>query len=289
MTPEPESSNPSSAVVAKSLHQRIFDTSPSLREVQERLDEGGVTCVGRAVGASAGLVLSYLTQVTGHSILLVTATPDEAGRARRDWSTFLGEEVLDFPPWESIFVEGSEPDPETYVQRTQVPEAFATGKPVAVVAPVQAILQPLARSSELKDRRILLRSGDHFPTSQLAHALVDAGYRRFPQVARPGDFSIRGGIFDIFPREASHPYRLDFFGDEIDSIRTVSIKNQRSGSEVSLLALTLMRKSDYFLRGFTGKEVTLFDRMPPGAILALADSQAVQERCRALIGQWAPR
>ena len=130
------------------------------------------------------------------------------------------------------------------------------------MAPIQAILQPVARTEVSRDRRFLLRPGDSHPPQQLARALIDTGYRRFPQVARPGDFSIRGGIFDVYPREAAHPYRVDFFGDVVESIRTVSIEDQRSQSEVSILTFQVLPKSEYFIRGFTGSEVTLLDRLP---------------------------
>jgi len=271
------------------LASAIFSSSAVLAEVARRIRGGGEVRVGKAAEGSTGFLLGALTELRDRPILAVTASLDEAERLRRDWATFTDEAVHLFPPWESLFEADSEPDPDIYRERSECIEGLEGGAVRAAVAPVQALLQPIGRPGAKDDRRILLRTGDSFPPETLARNLVNAGYRRFPQVARPGDFSIRGGIFDIFPREASHPYRIDFFDDEVESIRTVSTRDQRSGAEVSLLVLTLLPKGDYFIRGFTGEETLLFERLPPELVLALPNPHDLQERSRFLIGQWAPR
>ncbi len=274
---------------AERLASKIFRESKSIAEIRRRLDRGGEVLVGRAGEGVSGFLLAGLTETTSRPILAVTASLDEAERLRRDWSTFTDEPVHVFPPWESLFEAESEPDPDIFRERTECSEGLRAGTVRAAVAPVQAILQPISRPDATDDRRILLRTGDRFPPETLARALVDAGYRRFPQVARPGDFSVRGGIFDIYPREGSHPYRVDFFGNEIDTIRSVSTKDQRSGDEVPMLVLTLLPKRDYFIRGFTGEELLLFDGLPEDLVLVLPNPGQLDERSRTLIGQWAPK
>lgn len=272
------------------LAQQIFDASPALREVATRVTAGGTLTLGRAGNAAGAFAVSYLWQELHRPILVLTAGLDEAEQARRDISTLLETGVEDFPPWESLFTDDSEPDPDIFARRTAAIDSLQAERPAIIVAPMQAILQPVGlRSEGAPDRRFVLRPGDLSPPGELARALVDAGYRRFPQIARPGDFSIRGGIFDIYPREGAHPYRMEYFGDEIDSIRAVSLENQRSGDEMNLLVLTLMPKEEYFIRGFTGKEITLFDRLPETTLLAVYSPREVEERCVSLIGQWAPR
>ncbi|MGE3164017.1 MAG: transcription-repair coupling factor [Planctomycetota bacterium] len=272
------------------LQQRVFAASPVLRELATRVQRGGVITVGRAGDAAGALAIAFLAEQLQRPVLVLTAGLDEAERARRDVATFLDRGVDDFPPWESLFEDSSEPDPDTFARRTAAVETLRSERAATIVAPVQAVLQPVARTrSGGPDRRFVLRPGDVSPPGELARALVEAGYRRFPQVARAGDFSIRGGIFDIYPREGAHPYRLEYFGDEIDSIRAVSPENQRSGNEVSLLVLTLLPKDEYFLRGFTGREVTLFDELPTHTLLVLFAPREVEQKCVSLIGQWAPR
>jgi len=268
---------------------RIHRDSKAIAEIARRLARGGEVVVGRAGEGAAGFLLAGLVETARRPILAVTATLDEAERLRRDIATFCDAAVHVFPPWESLFEADSEPDPDIFRERSECAEGLRSGAVRVAVAPVQAILQPTARANATEDRRILLRTGDRFPPENLARALVDAGYRRFPQVARPGDFSIRGGIFDIYPREGAHPYRVDFIDDEIDGIRTVSARDQRSGAEVAMLVLTLLPKRDYFIRGFTGDEKILFDGLPADLVLALPAPRELEERSRMLIGQWAPK
>ncbi|MCI0650587.1 MAG: transcription-repair coupling factor [Planctomycetes bacterium] len=271
-------------------HSGIFASSPILREIAAEIERSaGVVTIGRAHAPGAAFLLGFLAASTRRPILAVAATPDEAERLRRNWSTFLDTPAEEFPLWESLFDADSEPDPETFAQRHGIAEAFAAKKSLCAVAPIQALLQPIARTKGGDDRRILLRRGDVMPPSNLARMLVDAGYRRFPQVARPGDFSLRGGIFDVYPREGMHPYRIDFLGDEIDSIRAVSLADQRSRDEVALVVFALLQKSEYFIRGYTGSEVTLLERLPKSVLLALAAPREVEEKCAQLVGQWAPR
>ena len=271
------------------LAQQIFRESSAIAEVGARVARGGQVLVGRAGEGVRGFLLGGLSESASRPLLAITASLDEAERLRRDWGSFTDEAVHVFPPWESLFEADSEPDPDIFRERSECIEGLAAGTIRAAVAPVQAILQPLGRPDAKTDRRILLRSGDRFPPEQLARNLIDAGYRRFPQVARAGDFSIRGGIFDIYPREGAHPYRIEFFDDEVESIRSVSPRDQRSGAEVPMLVLTLLPKRDYFIRGFTGDETLLFERLPDNVVLALPSPQDLEERTRFLIGQWAPK
>ncbi len=271
------------------LSSRIFHASNTISQVARHIEKSGEVLVGRAGEGVTGFLLAGLLERSSRPILAVTSSLDEAERLRRDWSTFSDSAVHVFPPWESLFEADSEPDPDTFRERSECAEGLVTGSVRAAVAPVQAILQPIRRPDANTDRRILLRSGDRFPPETLARNLVDAGYRRFPQVARPGDFSIRGGIFDVYPREGSHPYRIDFFDDEIESIRSVSTRDQRSGAEVSLLVLTLLPKRDYFIRGFTGEETILFEDLPEDIVLALPSPRDLEEKTRGLIAQWSAK
>lgn len=270
------------------LGDRLFDQSRVLPQIAERLETERSMTLVRATDAAAGFVLAYLSRYYGKSLVVLTASPDAAEGYRRDWSQFLDYPVAEFPMWESLFEEGSEPDPDTYRQRHEVVDSLASGERLSIVTPVQAVLQPVGKKTERRDRRLVLRTEEVFPPEDLARSLVDAGYRRFPQVARPGDFSLRGGIFDVFPREGSQPYRIDFFGDEIDSIRTFSLEDQRSRDEVQLLVLTLAARGDFFIRGFTGSELTLLDSLPDDTTLVLVDPSAIRERVDSLVGQWAP-
>ncbi|HIA26691.1 MAG TPA: transcription-repair coupling factor [Planctomycetes bacterium] len=267
---------------------RIINDSSAIATLLERLATSGVVEVSRCGEGPTGLLIAALSERLGRPLLVLTSSPDGAERLRRDAGTFTDEPIGSFPMWESLFEEDSEPDTDTFRERTEAARSLVDGSLKTVVAPVQAVLQPISRDAG-SDPRIVLRVGDRISPGDLARSLVDAGYRRFPQVARPGDFSVRGGIFDIYPREGVHPYRIDFFDEEIDSISTVSVSDGRSGEQVEMVVLTLEPKENWFIRGFTGKERLLFDLLPEDAVLAVWNPQEVEEKARFLVGQWSGR
>jgi transcription-repair coupling factor (superfamily II helicase) len=93
---------------------------------------------------------------------------------------------------------------------------------------LQALMQPVPDRAQLAASRRTLRTGQTLDLEELAFWLVERGYRPAEAVEQPGEFSRRGGIFDVFSPDAEAPYRLEFFGDEIESLRQFSPQTQRS-------------------------------------------------------------
>ncbi|OAN33680.1 transcription-repair coupling factor [Microbacterium sp. H83] len=140
-------------------------------------------------------------------------------------------EVVTFPAWETLPHERLSPSPDTVGQRLQTLRRIAewTGDhPLVVVASVRAALQPIAGNlGEIVPLELRLGSRgtelDH-----VAEQLVERAYSRVDMVSGRGEFAVRGGILDVFPPISEHPYRVEFFGDEIDQIRAFSVADQRS-------------------------------------------------------------
>ena len=257
------------------LVERVVATSPVLHEVHRRLLADNLLHVNRCQDGAAGILVAHLAEQLQRPLVILCSSPDAAERLRRDASTFTAEPIGHFGMWESLFEEDSEPDPETFRERLETVKDLESGSLRTIVAPIQAVLQPLSRETG-EDHRVLLRRGDRRDPGDLARSLVKAGYRRFPQVARPGDFAIRGGLLDVWPRESSSAYRLDFFDDEIDSIRSISPRDHRTGEEMEVLVLTIAPKEAWFIRGWTGKEQLLFDALSEDAVVAVWDPQEVE-------------
>ena len=94
---------------------------------------------------------------------------------------------------------------------------------------MRAALQPLADNLiDYRARSSSTAGGRGFDLGGLAAQLVDLAYSRVDMVTRRGEFAVRGGILDVFPPTAEHPYRVDFFGDEVEQIRAFSVADQRS-------------------------------------------------------------
>ncbi|GAA2066510.1 transcription-repair coupling factor [Leifsonia soli] len=186
----------------------------------------------------AGLLRRRAEQGASQAILLITATGRESESIRGALPCILPDaEIVEFPAWETLPHERLSPSPEIVGKRLSALRRLADwsegdrSTPFILVASVRAALQPLA--DNLTDyATVALRTGARgFDLGGLASQLVDLAYGRVDMVTRRGEFAVRGGILDVFPPTADHPYRIDFFGDEVDAIRAFSVADQRSMPE----------------------------------------------------------
>lgn len=213
--------------------------------------------------ALAGLLAKRAA--AGHPPALLAVVP--TGRRAESLAQALGSyipdaEVLTFPAWETLPHERLSPSPDTVGLRLQTLRRireWAGDHPLVVVASVRAALQPIAGNlGEIEPLELAVGSRG-LELDTVAARLVERAYSRVDMVSRRGEFAVRGGILDVFPAISEHPYRVEFFGDEIDQIRAFSVADQRS------------------LPGDIGSV-----DLPPSRELLLTDD--VRDRARALIG-----
>ncbi|WP_146363519.1 transcription-repair coupling factor [Arthrobacter yangruifuii] len=195
------------------------------------------------IGAPQGMRAALLAEMvdglaaagTGDGIppvvLAVTATGREAedlAAALRSYLPLAG--IEEFPSWETLPHERLSPRSDTVGRRLSVLRRLAhpeTAPVQIVVAPVRAVLQPLvAGLGELQP--VSLKVGQEQPFDSVVTALSQAAYARVDMVSHRGEFAVRGGILDVFPPTEDHPIRIDFFGDEVDSMRWFAVADQRT-------------------------------------------------------------
>jgi len=170
------------------------------------------------------------------TVLLVTATTREAEDLAAEIRGFLPfDQVAEFPAWETLPHERLSPTHDTVGKRLHVlrrlahPDAndVSTDQIKVLVAGVRALLQPIVVGlGELEP--VVARAGDSPGLETTVEKLVASGYERTDLVARRGQMAVRGGIVDVFVPTDDHPLRLEFFGDEVEEVRTFSITDQRS-------------------------------------------------------------
>ncbi|WP_296667506.1 transcription-repair coupling factor [Demequina sp.] len=199
----------------------------------------------QAPAAAAAPLLARAASFEAGPILAVTATGGDAEALAGVLSAYMDAgAVALFPSWETLPHERLSPRSDTVARRLSTlrrlthPEAAAveSGLPVPriVVAPLRALLQPLVPGlADLEPVRV--RRGEVVDLTALTEALAAAAYTRVDMVERRGEFAVRGGIVDVFAPTDPHPVRLEFFGDEVDSLRSFSVADQRSLAEVELL------------------------------------------------------
>jgi transcription-repair coupling factor (superfamily II helicase) len=196
----------------------------------ERLLAGGPEArTVHAPSAGHAFAAAVLAHALDAAVLAVATDPRAADELAAGASAFLGpDRVVRFPAWESLPYEGMSPSPVTASARAQAAHAIrhATG-PLVVVAPVLAAIQGLPPDIGLHQPLHIAR-GDTHPPQALAARLSELGYARVDVVEHRGEFAVRGGIVDVFPATARRPVRLDFWGDEVESLREFSAATQLS-------------------------------------------------------------
>ncbi|MEU6073123.1 transcription-repair coupling factor [Micromonospora sp. NPDC047074] len=181
----------------------------------------------------------------GRPVLAVTATTREAD----DLASALGGllapgQVTVFPSWETLPHERLSPRSDTVGRRLAVLRRLAhpdaadahgrTGPLRVVVAPVRSLLQPQLKGlGDLEP--VQLAAGQEADLEEVARRLTDMAYARVDLVTKRGEFAVRGGILDIFPPTDEHPSRVEFWGDEVEEIRTFAVADQRTIEQVPQL------------------------------------------------------
>ena len=188
----------------------------------------------------------------GPVVLVVPTDPDVeqmTDDARFFLSAMLGlsdalaeQAVLPFPSQEVDPYRGLSPHLEVASARARALAALATGTSKLVIASARALPPRLSDPARLAAASIVLASGVEIPLDDLSHRLVDAGYTREDPVDQHGEFSIRGGVVDLYPTSEAQPIRLEFIGDIIESIRRFDAATQRSLTSIGAITLTPQRE-----------------------------------------------
>jgi transcription-repair coupling factor (superfamily II helicase) len=202
------------------------------------LQNGHSASVDGAWGSSAALAAAALGLHAPSTLLLVIAHPRDVDGWTEDIASFAGVRPVLFPAWDALPEDTAVVD-EVAGQRLRVLKLLEADQPPRfVLTTVQALIQPVPDRNQLAQRRRVLRAGSQVTLEELTTWLVEHGFQRREAVELPGEFSLRGGILDVFSADAEVPYRLEMFGDEIESIRQFSPETQRSLSDLATVEIT---------------------------------------------------
>ncbi|TVT52695.1 transcription-repair coupling factor [Amycolatopsis rhizosphaerae] len=202
---------------------------PALRGVLERAGSPLADLQGPTAARQLVVAALAADEGAGRPVLAVTATGREAEELTAAVATLLGPDaVADFPSWETLPHERLSPRADTVGRRLDVLHRLR-GKdaPRVVVATVRSLIQPMAPGLGAL-APIEFAVGEENEFEGVLERLVELAYTRMDMVEKRGEFAVRGGILDVFPPTADHPYRVEFWGDEVSEIRAFSVADQRS-------------------------------------------------------------
>ncbi|WP_460795743.1 transcription-repair coupling factor [Nocardioides pacificus] len=208
---------------------------PTLATALEGAQGGAVTSLDLTGPASLRpFVVKGLVEA-GRTVLAVTATTREAEELVESLGCLVDpREVAYYPSWETLPHERLSPRSDTVGRRLAVLRRLvhpgddpSNGPLKVVVAPVRSVLQPQVKGlGELEP--VELTPGMTAPLEDVVRRLADAAYSRVDLVEKRGEFAVRGGIVDVFPPTEEHPLRVEFWGDDVEEIRTFSVADQRT-------------------------------------------------------------
>ncbi len=207
----------------------LADVTSRLGELPEVADwlaqlPGGDADVTVTAGAEPFVLAAAAAQ---RPIVAITATGRQADEIQAALDD-LGRSTALFPSWETLPHERLSPTADTVGRRMAVIGAVVAGDlPDVLLMPIRALMQPFAADLAL-ERPIAVGAGDEPGFDTLVGSLARAGYERVAMVERRGQFAVRGGIIDVFVPTEEHPTRIEFFGDEVEQLRSFAVSDQRT-------------------------------------------------------------
>ena len=233
------------AVLAPSLVRALPASSRPLAELIERLrtplsDRGLAFALHETTAAARPYLLAALHGALRGPVFVIVPTTDVAERTFTDLAYYLGEAepatvALLRPREESV---GAIASPSERSARMTLLADLCARKPQIVVAPVAALRQFVIPRRVFEDAAVTLQSGAEAGWETTLAALHRLGYARVDVVSAAGEYAVRGGILDVFAATAASPVRVEFFGDEVESLRPFDLRTQRSEGALDALTIT---------------------------------------------------
>ena len=255
--------------------QHIYASHPNVKGLAKQLENSSVRTFflgGLHASASPLFFSSYLKNAPWTTIFILNDM-EEAGYFYHDLIQINGEEnVLFFPSSYRRAIKYGQKDAGNEILRTEVLSRIQKGDHVSIVTCPEAVAEKVVSSKELSSRTLKLEVGEHTEVDTIMDILADFGFERVDYVYEPGQYALRGSIVDVFSYASEYPYRIDFFGDEIDSIRTFEVDTQLSKERKQSIAIV----PELSLSG-SGEFVSFFDFIPRDSILAMKDFFWVKE------------
>ncbi len=254
----------------------------SLAEAVAKGDERRLAAEG-LYGSSRAVAVAEVFRKTLLIHLVVVPEKEDAAYFYNDLVALLGDEsVFFFPSTFKRSVQYEQTEPANIVLRTEVLNQLASGKRKAVIVSYpESLMEKVISRKNLNKNTFNISKGDKLSLEFLEEILHEYNFERIDFVAEPGSYSIRGSIADIFSYSADLPYRIDFFGNEVESIRTFNTDDQ--------LSVDLQEHISVIpnIQDISIEQVTdcLSDFIPPSAVIWIEDGNYIREKTNDIYNQ----
>ena len=208
-----------------------YEHSDKIKKITESLDKHSVKlqCKG-LIGSSLSFVLQAIFNKTDKPFLLICNEKEEAAYYLNDLEQLIGQnDVLFYPSSYRRPYQIEETDNANVLLRSEVLNRInSRKKPSFIVSYPEALFEKVVTKKELDKNTLKISVGDNISIDFINEVLFEYEFKRVDFITEPGEFSVRGGIVDVFSFSNDNPYRIEFFGNEVDSIRTFDVESQLS-------------------------------------------------------------
>ncbi len=216
-----------------------FNQNKQLETFIENLKPQSQQMLTGLTGSAKTLFLAHLLRKTAQPLLVVEPDSYHASQLADDLSQLLpDEQVQVFLLESSIATQIAVSSPESLSQRLKTLDFLQAQKTGIVVTSIAGLEYVLPTPADFAENHLKLQVGDNFDLTKLPEKLLTMGYHRDSLVSSPGEYAIRGDIFDIFPLTEEKPWRIEFFGDEVDTIHSFNPETQRSQTQYQQVLLS---------------------------------------------------
>lgn len=256
----------------KALLEQLYN-EPQLQQFQEWLKANHSFLLEELWEGAKTFFAALALHATKKNILLLTSNSHFA----EDWKWFFpAMEPLEFPSWDMLPGEGGKPPIDVVGERFRLLQKMQERGPHMVIASLQAVLEKVVSPKTLESNHLKLNKGMSIPFSEIPAFLESLGYRRESVAAEKGEFALRGGILDIFPVTYPEPYRIEFWEDEIVSLRSYDPNSQLSQKKVEEVLITPAEELKILEN--REKQGTLLDYLGKETLVIFDDLVALEDK-----------
>lgn len=269
--------------------RNLIDSHPVLPDVIESISSAGTgkIRIEGLSGSSKAMLLTKIFNRTQFIHIAIVPEKEDAAYLYNDLTSLAGEDsIFFFPSTFKRSVQYEQTEPANIVLRTEVLNYLASGKRKGIIVTYpESVMEKVISRKNLKKNTFNIARGDRISSEFLEEMLHEYNFERVDFVYEPGQYSIRGSITDVFSYSADLPYRIDFFGEEVETIRSFNPDDQLSVESLKQIQI-IPNIQDISIEDIND---SFTDFLPPSSVIWMEDAPFVREKINSIFDQTAQR